>query len=175
MHWYVIQAYSGYEGQVVRALHEYIAREGLESKFGEILVPTEEVVEVKDGKRRKSERKFFPGYVLVQADMDEEVWHLVNSVPRVIGFVGGKSDRPSPISEREANQILNRIAQAEEGPRLKVLYEVGEEVRVIDGPFNEFNGTVTEVDSDKGRIKVSVMIFGRATPVDLEFSQVEKL
>ena len=171
MHWYVIQAYSGYEGQVVRALHEYIAREGLESKFGEILVPTEEVVEVKDGKRRKSERKFFPGYVLVQADMDEEVWHLVNSVPRVIGFVGGKSDRPSPISEREANQILNRIAQAEEGPRLKVLYEVGEEVRVIDGPFNEF----TEVDSDKGRIKVSVMIFGRATPVDLEFSQVEKL
>ncbi|GGZ86151.1 transcription termination/antitermination protein NusG [Ignatzschineria indica] len=175
MHWYVIQAYSGYEGQVVRALHEYIAREGLESKFGEILVPTEEVVEVKDGKRRKSERKFFPGYVLVQADMDEEVWHLVNSVPRVIGFVGGKSDRPSPISEREANQILNRIAQAEEGPRLKVLYEIGEEVRVIDGPFNEFNGTVTEVDSEKGRIKVSVMIFGRATPVDLEFSQVEKL
>ncbi len=175
MHWYVIQAYSGYEGQVVRALHEYIAREGFESKFGEILVPTEEVVEVKDGKRRKSERKFFPGYVLIQADMDEEVWHLVNSVPRVIGFVGGKSDRPSPISEREANSILNRIAQAEEGPRLKVLYEVGEEVRVIDGPFNEFNGSVTEVDSEKGRIKVSVMIFGRATPVDLEFSQVEKI
>lgn len=175
MHWYVIQAYSGYEGQVVRALHEYIAREGFESKFGEILVPTEEVVEVKDGKRRKSERKFFPGYVLIQADMDEEVWHLVNSVPRVIGFVGGKSDRPSPISEREANAILNRIAQAEEGPRLKVLYEVGEEVRVIDGPFNEFNGSVTEVDSEKGRIKVSVMIFGRATPVDLEFSQVEKI
>ncbi|GGZ96636.1 transcription termination/antitermination protein NusG [Ignatzschineria ureiclastica] len=175
MHWYVIQAYSGYEGQVVRALHEYIAREGFESKFGEILVPTEEVVEVKDGKRRKSERKFFPGYVLVQADMTEEVWHLVNSVPRVIGFVGGKSDRPSPISEREAQAILNRIAQAEEGPRLKVLYEVGEEVRVIDGPFNEFNGTVTEVDSEKGRLKVSVMIFGRATPVDLEFSQVEKV
>lgn len=175
MHWYVIQAYSGYEGQVVRALHEYIAREGFESKFGEILVPTEEVVEVKDGKRRKSERKFFPGYVLIQADMDEEVWHLVNSVPRVIGFVGGKSDRPSPISEREANAILNRIAQAEEGPRLKVLYEIGEEVRVIDGPFNEFNGSVTEVDSEKGRLKVSVMIFGRATPVDLEFSQVEKI
>ncbi len=175
MHWYVIQAYSGYEGQVVRALHEYIAREGLEVKFGEILVPTEEVVEVKDGKRRKSERKFFPGYVLIQADMDEEVWHLVNSVPRVIGFVGGKSDRPSPISDREANAILNRIAQAEEGPRLKVLYEIGEEVRVVDGPFNEFNGSVTEVDSAKGRIKVSVMIFGRATPVDLEFSQVEKI
>ena len=175
MHWYVIQAYSGYEGQVVRALHEYIAREGLESKFGELLVPTEEVVEVKDGKRRKSERKFFPGYVLIQADMDEEVWHLVNSVPRVIGFVGGKSDRPSPISEREANAILNRVAQAEEGPRLKVLYEIGEEVRVIDGPFNEFNGSVTEIDSEKGRLKVSVMIFGRATPVDLEFSQVEKI
>lgn len=174
MHWYVIQAYSGYEGQVVRALHEYIAREGFESKFGEILVPTEEVIEVKDGKRRKSERKFFPGYVLIQADMDEEVWHLVNSVPRVIGFVGGKSDRPSPISQKEADHILNRIAEAEEGPRLKVLYEVGEDVRVIDGPFNEFNGTVTEVDFDKGRIKVSVMIFGRATPVDLEFSQVEK-
>ncbi len=175
MHWYVIQAYSGYEGQVVRALREYIAREGFESKFGEILVPTEEVVEVKDGKRRKSERKFFPGYVLIQADMTEEVWHLVNSVPRVIGFVGGKSDRPSPISEKEAQAILNRIAQAEEGPRLKVLYEIGEEVRVIDGPFNEFNGTVTEVDAEKGRLKVSVMIFGRATPVDLEFSQVEKV
>ncbi len=175
MQWYVIQAYSGYEAHVVRTLHEYIAREGFESRFGEILVPTEEVVEVKDGKRRKSERKFFPGYVLIQADMDEDVWHLVNSVPRVIGFVGGRSDRPSPISQKEADLILNRIAEAEEGPRLKVLYEVGEEVRVIDGPFNEFNGTVSDVDAEKGRLKVSVMIFGRATPVDLEFSQVEKV
>ncbi|MDG9729323.1 transcription termination/antitermination protein NusG [Ignatzschineria sp. RMDPL8A] len=175
MHWYVIQAYSGYEAQVVRTLREYIAQHGMEEKFGDILVPTEEVVEVRDGKRRKSERKFFPGYVLMQVDMDEEVWHLVNSVPRVIGFVGGKSDRPSPITQKEADRILDRIAQAEEGPRLKVLYEVGEEVRITDGAFNDFNGIVEEVDSEKARLVVSVMIFGRATPVDLEFSQVEKI
>lgn len=175
MHWYVIQAYSGYEAQVVRTLREYIAQHGMEEKFGDILVPTEEVVEVRDGKRRKSERKFFPGYVLMQVDMDEEVWHLVNSVPRVIGFVGGKSDRPSPITPKEADRILDRIAQAEEGPRLKVLYEVGEEVRITDGAFNDFNGIVEEVDSEKARLVVSVMIFGRATPVDLEFSQVEKI
>ena len=175
MHWYVIQAYSGYEAQVVRTLREYIAQHGMEEKFGDILVPTEEVVEVRDGKRRKSERKFFPGYVLMQVDMDEEVWHLVNSVPRVIGFVGGKSDRPSPITQKEADRILDRIAQAEEGSRLKVLYEVGEEVRITDGAFNDFNGIVEEVDSEKARLVVSVMIFGRATPVDLEFSQVEKI
>lgn len=175
MHWYVIQAYSGYEAQVVRTLREYIAQHGMEEKFGDILVPTEEVVEVRDGKRRKSERKFFPGYVLMQVDMDEEVWHLVNSVPRVIGFVGGKSDRPSPITQKEADRILDRIAQAEEGPRLKVLYEVGEEVCITDGAFNDFNGIVEEVDSEKARLVVSVMIFGRATPVDLEFSQVEKI
>ncbi len=175
MQWYVIQAYSGYEARVVKTLEEYIAREGMEDRFGDILVPTEEVVEVRDGKRRKSERKFFPGYVLLQVDMDDDTWHLVNSVPRVIGFVGGKSDRPSPITQKEADAILNRLAEAEEGPRLKVLYEVGEEIRVIDGPFSDFGGTVEEVDAEKGRLKVSVMIFGRATPVDLEFAQVEKV
>ncbi len=175
MQWYVIQAYSGYESRVVKTLEEYIAQHGMEESFGQILVPTEEVVEVKDGKRRKSERKFFPGYVLLEIDMSDAAWHLVNSVPRVIGFVGGKSDRPSPISQREADAILNRIAEAEEGPRLKVLYEVGEEVRVISGPFSDFNGTVEEVEAEKGRLKVSVMIFGRATPVDLEFAQVEKV
>ena len=175
MRWYVIQAYSGYEAQVVRTLLEYIAQHQMEAKFGDILVPTEEVVEVKDGKRRRSERKFFPGYVLIQAEMDEEVWHLVNSVPRVIGFVGGKSDQPRPITQKEADQILNRIAEAEEGPRLKVLYEVGEEVRIVDGAFKEFNGVVEEIDTEKARLVVSVMIFGRATPVELEFSQVERV
>lgn len=174
MRWYVVQAYSGYEIQVMKALKEYIVREGLEEKFGEILVPTEEVMEVRDGKRRKSERKFFPGYVLVQMEMDETAWHLVKNVPRVIGFIGGTGDKPMPISDKEASHILNRVAEAEEGPRLKVLYEVGESVRVIDGPFNDFNGVVEEVLADKGKLIVSVMIFGRATPVELEFFQVEK-
>lgn len=172
--WYVVHAYSGYEKYVMRSLHEQIALKGLEDKFGEILVPTEEVVEMRDGKKRKSERKFYPGYVLVQMEMDDEAWHLVKSTPRVMGFIGGTADRPVPISDREAQAILQRIETGAEKPRPKTLFEAGEVVRVIDGPFADFNGTVEEVDYEKSRVKVAVLIFGRSTPVDLEFSQVEK-
>jgi transcriptional antiterminator NusG len=172
--WYVIHAYSGFEGQVKRSLEERVRRAGLEDAFGSILVPTEEVVEMRSGQQRKSERKFFPGYVLVQMEMNNETWHLVKSVPKVMGFIGGKEDSPAPITEKEANAILQRMQEGVEKPRPKVLYEPGEVVRVIDGPFTDFNGVVEEVDYDKSRVKVSVLIFGRSTPVDLEFSQVEK-
>jgi len=172
--WYVVHAYSGYEKQVMRSLHEQIALKGLEDKFGEILVPTEEVVEMRDGKKRKSERKFYPGYVLVQMEMDDDAWHLVKSTPRVMGFIGGTAERPVPISEREAQSILQKIETGSEKPRPKTLFEPGEVVRVIDGPFADFNGVVEEVDYEKSRVKVAVLIFGRSTPVDLEFSQVEK-
>lgn len=172
--WYVVHAYSGFENQVKRSLEERVARSGMEEKFGEILVPTEEVVEMREGQKRKSERKFFPGYVLVQMEMDDETWHLVKDVPKVMGFIGGTSDRPAPISDREADQILNRIQEGVEKPRPKVLFEVGEVVRVTDGPFNDFNGVVEEVNYEKSRLRVAVLIFGRSTPVELEFSQVEK-
>jgi len=172
--WYVVHAYSGFENQVRRSLEERIARSGMEEKFGEILVPTEEVVEMREGQKRKSERKFFPGYVLVQMEMDDETWHLVKDVPKVMGFIGGTSDRPAPISDREADQILNRIQEGVEKPRPKVLFEVGEVVRVTDGPFNDFNGVVEEVNYEKSRLRVAVLIFGRSTPVELEFGQVEK-
>jgi transcriptional antiterminator NusG len=172
--WYVVHAYSGYEKQVMRGLHEQIALKNLEDKFGEILVPTEEVVEMRDGKKRKSERKFYPGYVLVQMEMDDEAWHLVKSAPRVLGFIGGTAERPVPISDREAQAILQKIETGAEKPRPKTLFEAGEVVRVVDGPFADFNGVVEEVDYDKSRVKVAVLIFGRSTPVDLEFSQVEK-
>jgi transcription termination/antitermination protein NusG len=172
--WYVIHAYSGFEGQVKRSLAERVRRAGLEDSFGDILVPTEEVVEMRNGQQRKSERKFFPGYVLVQMEMTDETWHLVKSVPKVMGFIGGKGDRPAPISDREAEAILQRVQEGGEKPRPKVLYEPGEAVRVIDGPFTDFNAVVEDVDYDKSRVKVSVSIFGRSTPVDLEFSQIEK-
>lgn len=172
--WYVVHAYSGYEKQVMRSLLEQIALKGLEDKFGEILVPTEEVVEMRDGKKRKSERKFYPGYVLVQMEMDDEAWHLVKSTPRVMGFIGGTAERPVPITDREAQAILQKIETGAEKPRPKTLFEAGEVVRVIDGPFADFNGVVEEVDYEKSRVKVAVLIFGRSTPVDLEFSQVEK-
>ena len=174
MHWYVVHAFSGFEAQVKRSLQERIRRYGMEDKFGEILVPTEEVVEVKGGQQRKSERKFFPGYVLVQMEMDEDSWHLVKDVPRVLGFIGGTEGKPSPITDKEAEAILHRVQEGVEKPRPKVLFEPGEVVRVIEGPFNDFNGVVEEVDYEKSRLKVSVSIFGRSTPVDLEFSQVEK-
>jgi transcriptional antiterminator NusG len=173
--WYVVQAFSGYEGRVAQSLREHIKMHAMEDFFGEVLVPTEEVVEMRAGQRRKSERKFFPGYVLVQMIMNDESWHLVRSVPRVMGFIGGTSDRPAPITDKEADAILNRLEQANEAPRPKTLFEVGEVVRVNDGPFADFNGTVEEADYDKSRVKVSVSIFGRATPVELEFGQVEKL
>lgn len=172
--WYVVHAYSGFENQVKRSLEDRVRRAGMEDKFGEILVPTEEVVEIKEGQKRRSERKFFPGYVLVQMELDDESWHLVKDVPRVMGFIGGTSDRPAPISEREADAILNRVKEGAEKPRPKVLFEVGEVVRVTDGPFTDFNGVVEEVNYEKSRLRVAVLIFGRSTPVELEFSQVEK-
>ncbi len=172
--WYVVHAYSGFESQVKRSLEERIKRAGMEDLFGEILVPTEEVVEMRGGAQRRSERKFFPGYVLVQMDMTDDAWHLVKDVPKVMGFIGGTGDRPAPISDKEAEAILHRMQEGVEKPKPKVMFEPGEVVRVIDGPFNDFNGVVEEVDYDKSRLKVSVLIFGRSTPVDLEFSQVEK-
>jgi len=172
--WYVVHAYSGFEGHVKRSLQERIERAGMQDLFGEILVPTEEVVEMRGGAQRRSERKFFPGYVLVQMDMTDDTWHLVKDVPKVMGFIGGTGDRPAPISDREAEAILQRMQEGVDKPRPKVLFEPGEVVRVTDGPFNDFNGVVEEVDYEKSRLKVSVLIFGRSTPVDLEFGQVEK-
>ncbi|MFT5449090.1 MAG: transcriptional antiterminator NusG [Gammaproteobacteria bacterium] len=172
--WYVVHAYSGFEHQVMKMLKERILRSGLDDSFGDVLVPTEEVVEMRDGQRRKSERKFFPGYVLVNMAMNDDSWHLVKSVPKVMGFIGGSSDRPAPISDAEADVILQRVQEGVDKPRPKVLFEAGEVVRVVDGPFNDFNGVVEEVDYDKSRLKVAVLIFGRSTPVELEFGQVEK-
>ena len=172
--WYVVQAYSGHEQNVMRSLMERIERSDLKDQFGEILVPTEEVVEMRDGKKRKSDRKFFPGYVLVQMEMNDATWHLVKEAPRVLGFIGGTTDRPVPISTAEANSILQRVEDGVDKPRPKVLFEPGEVVRVTDGPFTDFNGVVEEVNYEKSRLRVSVLIFGRSTPVELEFTQVEK-
>jgi transcriptional antiterminator NusG len=172
--WYVVHAYSGFENTVKRSLVEHINLAGMQDKFGEILVPTEEVVEMREGQKRKSERKFFPGYVLVEMEMDDETWHLVKDVPKVMGFIGGTSDRPAPISEKEANAILNRVQEGVDKPKPKVLFEPGEVVRVTDGPFNDFNGVVEEVNYEKSKLRVAVLIFGRSTPVELEFGQVEK-
>lgn len=174
LRWYVVHAYSGFEQQVKRSLEERIKLAQAEEKFGDVLVPTEEVVEMRDGQKRKSDRKFFPGYVLVQMVMDDETWHLVKDVPKVMGFIGGSSDKPAAISDKEAESILNRVQEGAEKPRPKVLFEAGEVVRITDGPFNDFNGVVDEVDYDKNRLRVEVSIFGRSTPVDLEFGQVEK-
>ncbi len=172
--WYVVHAYSNYEHKVKESLKERIKRFGLEEKFGEILVPTEEVVEMREGQRRKSERKFFPGYVLVQMEMDDETWHLVKEVPKVLGFIGGSSDRPAPITEKEAMAILNRVQEGVDKPRPKILFEPGEVVRVTDGPFNDFSGVVEQVNYDKNKVRVAVQILGRSTPVELDFGQVEK-
>ena len=172
--WYVVHAYSGYENKVKNSLAEYVERAGLGDSFGEILVPSEEVVEIRDGKKRTSERKFFPGYVLVQMEMNEDTWHLVKSVPQVMGFIGGTSDRPAPISQKEVDRILQRVETSVDKPRPKVIYEPGEMVRVIDGPFKDFEAVIEEVDYDKNKLQVSVLIFGRSTPVELEFTQVEK-
>ncbi|MEI6145056.1 MAG: transcription termination/antitermination protein NusG [Methylococcales bacterium] len=174
LRWYVVHAYSNFENKVKQALEERVKREGLEQYFGKILVPTEEVVEMRMGQQRKSERKFFPGYVLVQMELTDETWHLVKDVPRVLGFIGGTSDRPAPISEKEAMSILSRVEDGVNKPRPKVLFEVGEVIRVIDGPFKDFNGVVEEVNYEKSKLKISVLIFGRATSVELVFGQVEK-
>jgi transcriptional antiterminator NusG len=172
--WYVIHAYSSFEAQVKRSLQERIKRAGMEDLFGAIMVPTEEVVEMRGGQQRKSERKFFPGYVLVNMELTDDTWHLVKSVPKVMGFVGGTGDRPAPIPDKQAEAIIRRMEEGGEKPRPKVIYEPGEVVRVIEGPFTDFNGVVEEVDYEKSRLKVSVLIFGRSTPVDLEFGQIEK-
>ena len=172
--WYVVHAYSGYEQRVMKTIQERINRFELQDLFGEILVPTEEVVEMRDGKKRKSDRKFFPGYVLVQMEMNDASWHLVKESPRVLGFIGGTSDKPAAISEKEANAILQRVEDGVDKPRPKILFEPGEVVRVNDGPFTDFNGVVEEVNYEKSRLRVSVLIFGRSTPVELEFGQVEK-
>ena len=181
--WYVVHAYSGFEHQVERALKERIARAGMQDKFGDVLVPTEEVIEMRAGQKRRSERKFFPGYVLVQIEteqenratkIDDESWHLIKETPKVMGFIGGTADRPLPIKDSEADAILQRMQDGVEKPRPKVLFEPGEMVRVTDGPFNDFNGVVEEVNYEKSRLRVAVLIFGRSTPVELEFGQVEK-
>ena len=172
--WYVVQVYSGYEKKVKLLLEERIELQGLEKKFGEILVPTEEVVEMRGGQRRKSERKFFPGYVLVEMELDDDSWHMVKDTPRVLGFIGGTSDRPSPITDKEAQEILNRLDESIDQPKPKTMFEPGEMVRVVDGPFADFNGVVETVNYEKSRLQVSVSIFGRSTPVELEFGQVEK-
>ena len=172
--WYVVHAYSQYEKQVARSIREHIDRAGLEDYFGEILVPTEEVVEIRGGRKRTTERKFFPGYVLVQMEMNDQTWHLVKNVPKVLGFIGGTADRPAPITEKEAQRILNRVEESVEKPKPKVLFEPGESVRVTEGPFADFNGVVEEVNYEKSRLRVAVLIFGRSTPVELEFGQVEK-
>ena len=174
MRWYVVHAYSGYEKSVQRALQERIERAGMQDKFGEILVPVEEVIEMKSGQKSISERKFFPGYVLVQMEMDDESWHLVKNTAKVTGFVGGSAQKPTPISEKEVAALMQQIQDGVEKPRPKVLFEVGEAVRVKEGPFTDFNGMVEEVNYDNSKLRVSVLIFGRSTPVELEFSQVEK-
>ncbi len=172
--WYVLHAYSGMEKAVERNIVERIQRAGMQDKFGRILVPTEEVVEVKNGVKRTTERKFFPGYVLVEMVMDDETWHLVKHTNKVTGFVGGAKNRPAPISEAEVLKIVSQMQQGTDKPRHKVEFEVGEYIRVKEGPFTDFNGTVEEVNYERNKLRVSVTIFGRATPVELEFGQVEK-
>ena len=172
--WFVVHAYSGFEKSVQRALVERIKRSDIADQFGQILVPVEEVVEMKSGQKAISERRFFPGYILVQMDMTDETWHLVKNTPKVTGFIGGSAMRPTPISDKEVENILHQVQEGVEKPKPKVLFEVGESVRVTEGPFTDFNGTVEEVNYEKSKIRVSVLIFGRATPVELDFGQVEK-
>ena len=175
LRWYVVHAYSGMEKAVERNLRERIDRAGMQEKFGRILVPTEEVVELKNGKKSVTERRFFPGYVLVEMLMEDDTWHLVKHTSKVTGFVGGARNRPAPISEAEVMKIVNQMQEGVDKPRPKVLWQVGELVRVKDGPFTDFNGAVEEVNYEKSKVRVSVTIFGRATPVELDFAQVEKV
>lgn len=175
MRWYVVQAFSGYEKKVAAALKERIELHNMQDRFGDVLVPTEEVIEMRAGQKRRSERKFFPGYVLVQMELNDDTWHLVKQTPRVLGFIGGnKADAPAPITDKEAASILQRVEDGVEAPRPKTMFEPGEMVRVVDGPFNDFNGVVEDVNYEKSRLNVAVLIFGRSTPVELEFGQVEK-
>lgn len=175
MRWYIVQAFSGYEKQVQRFLKDRIERSAVAHMFGEVLVPTEEVVEMKDGKKRKSERKFFPGYVLIEMEMNDDTWHVVKDCPRIMGFVGGTPEKPAPITEAEAARILNRLRHNNSAPRPKTLFEPGEEVLVIDGPFTDFRGLVERVDYEKAKLHLTVTVFSRPTQVELEFSKVEKI
>jgi len=172
--WYVVHAYSGYEKSVQRALTERIERAGMQDKFGQILIPVEEVIEMKGGQKNISERKFFPGYVLIEMEMSDESWHLVKNTDKVTGFVGGSVMRPTPISQKEVDNILQQIQEGIEKPKPKILFEMGEAVRVKEGPFTDFHGNVEDVNYDKSKLRVSVSIFGRPTPVELDFNQVEK-
>ena len=174
MEWYVIHAYSGYENKVREALLERIERFSMEEDFGEIMVPSEEVVELRGGQERRIQRKFFPGYVLVKMELNDSTWHLVKDTPRVMGFIGGSKEKPTPISEAEAKGIMQQLEQGAEITKPKITFEPGEMVRVIDGPFNDFSGAVEEVNYEKSKVRVAVLIFGRSTPVELEFSQIEK-
>ena len=174
MRWYVVHAYSGFEKAVMRSLNERIALSDVKDHFGEVLVPTEEVVEMRAGKKRRSERKFFPGYVLVHMNLNDDTWHLVKDTPRVMGFIGGKAEAPAPLSKKDADAILARVRDGSKKETPKTVFEPGELVRVINGPFNDFNGVVEEVNYEKSRMKVAVTIFGRSTPVELDFSEVEK-
>ena len=174
LRWYVVHVYSGSEKKVAEAIRDQIVRNGMQDLISEVLVPTEEVVEVRRGVRINSERKFFPGYILVNMDLSDETWHLIKSQSRVTGILGGKG-KPIPITDKEAQQLINQISEGIERPRASIIYEVGEQVRVCDGPFASFNGLVEDVDEDKARLKVAVSIFGRSTPVDLDYSQVEKV
>lgn len=172
--WYVVHAYSGFEKKVSRALQERIELSSLQDFFGEIMVPVEEVVEMRGGQKRRSERKFFPGYVLVEMELNDDTWHLVKETPRVMGFIGGKAEHPAPLTESEAQAILDRVAAGSDKATPKTIFEAGEIVRVIDGPFNDFNGVVEQVNYEKSKVQVAVTIFGRSTPVELDFGQVEK-
>lgn len=172
--WYVLHAFANYEKKVKAALEERIELSGFKERFGQVLVPAEEVVEMRAGQTRRSERKFFPGYVLVEMELDDDTWHLIKETPRVMGFIGGKADKPAPITQAEANAILQRMDEGVEAPKPKTLFEPGEMVRVTEGPFNDFNGVVEEVNYEKSRLHVAVLIFGRSTPVELNFGQVEK-
>ncbi|MCZ6855092.1 MAG: transcription termination/antitermination protein NusG [Gammaproteobacteria bacterium] len=172
--WYVVHAYSGFEKNVSRALQERIELSSLQDFFGDIMVPVEEVVEMRGGQKRRSERKFFPGYVLVEMELNDDTWHLVKETPRVMGFIGGKAEHPAPLTESEANAILDRVAAGSDKATPKTIFEPGEIVRVIDGPFNDFNGVVEQVNYEKSKVQVAVTIFGRSTPVELDFGQVEK-
>jgi transcriptional antiterminator NusG len=174
MRWYVVHAYSGMEKSVMRALQERIERAGMQSKFGRIMVPTEEVIEIKNGQKAITERRFYPGYVLVEMDLTDESWHLVKNTNKVTGFVGGKANKPTPISEKEVEKIMAQMVEGVEKPRPKVQFEIGELVRVKEGPFTDFNGSVEEVNYDRNKVRVSVTIFGRATAVEMDFAQVEK-
>ncbi|MBE8215515.1 MAG: transcription termination/antitermination protein NusG [Endozoicomonadaceae bacterium] len=172
--WYVVHAYSGHEKRVMQAITDSIRLNNMEDFFGEILVPVESVIEMKNGQKRKSERKFFPGYVLVEMEMTEQAWHLVQSIPRVLGFIGGKSEKPLPITEKELDAIFHRVEEGVDKPKPKTQFEPGEVIRVTEGPFADFNGVVEEVNYEKNRLRVAVTIFGRPTPVELDFMQIEK-